>query len=202
MWFGVHLTRKRGGLWSAQAEPQREVASRGSRRVIVNPEHKKTSSQPVMDKRPMASVRRVNLFRREIRERLSLPALEILLARARAISEGKLTQKKKGPVKQRYYGSTMLTLELQEAREHIRDPLDAASALKLKEMLREDRRFTNRLREIVQKEAERIAGCSLERVDMEMRLDAEGNRILVDLDLEAATLERSKPRQMVIKTKH
>lgn len=167
----------------------------------MNPEHKKTSSQPVMDKRPMASVRRVNLFRREIRERLSQPALEILLARARAISEGKLTKKKKGKKNGRYYGSTMLTLELQEAREHIRDPLDAASALKLQELLREDKRFKNRLREIAQGEAERIAGCSLERVDMELRLDAEGDRILVDLDVEAAPLERVKPRQMVIKTK-
>ena len=43
----------------------------------------------LLEKKPMARAVRVTLFEREVREKLSVAAIEILLERARILSEGK-----------------------------------------------------------------------------------------------------------------
>ena len=43
----------------------------------------------LLTKKPMARAERVTLFEREVRERLSVAAIEIVLAKAHVLSEGK-----------------------------------------------------------------------------------------------------------------
>jgi hypothetical protein len=57
----------------------------------------------------MARATRIALFEREVRERLSRAALELVLARAEVISEG---QRSVRGERDAYFGSTMLTIDL------------------------------------------------------------------------------------------
>jgi len=165
----------------------------------VNSETKKLTHSPGKEKKPMAMVRKVNLFHREIMEKLSTSALEILLGRAEVLSEGNLCSKQFKGAGVKYFGSSMLTMNLNGAGDHIRDPLDASSAVKLRKLLLTDKKFNDYLRKIARKEAEKIAGVSLMCLEMEISVSAEGAEILVDLDVEAAVYEGEKPRQMVLK---
>lgn len=165
----------------------------------MNSETKKLTLSPGKEKKPMAIVRKVNLFHREIMEKLSTSALEILLGRAEVLSEGKLCSKQYKGAGDKYFGSSMLTMDLKGADDHIRDPLDASSAVKVRELLLADKKFNDYLRKIARKEAEKIAGVSLMGLEMEISVSAEGAEILVDLDVEAAVYEGEKPRQMVLK---
>ena len=63
----------------------------------------------------MAAAVHVGLFSREIIERLSLAGVEMLLGRVSKLSEGQ-TQPDN-----RYYGSTMLTLDVRELESSVRD---------------------------------------------------------------------------------
>ncbi len=143
----------------------------------------KAAAFPACNRKPMADVSRVNLFDREVREKVSIAALELLLARADILSEGKISEKEKTGGK--YYGSSMITMNLQEAADYIRDPLDAHSALKLVEMLPKDRRFRNLLRVIAEREAGKTAGVPFECLEFEISVEVDGARILIDLDVEA-----------------
>ena len=58
----------------------------------------------------MARASRVTLFEREIREKLSVAAIEILLERARILSEGKRSAAP--TARARYFGSTMITVDV------------------------------------------------------------------------------------------
>lgn len=132
-------------------------------------------------RKPMARVTRVALFQREIRERLSDAALHVLLAKAEVISEGQVAPA--GMAK--YYGSTMLTMDLALCTAEFREMMDAATALRVAEMLRSDRRFKPRLRDLARREAERVADAKLKNLEMEVKVDVRGPRVLVDLDVEA-----------------
>lgn len=135
-----------------------------------------------IERRPMARATRVSLFQREIRERLSQAALDILFAGAKVLSEGQVGQTPGGS---RYFGSTMLTLDLGRAKAHIRDPMDAATALRLVEMMRTDDRVSHRLSAIARNEAERMSQKRLVSLEMEVTFEPHGARVEVDLDVEA-----------------
>ena len=141
-----------------------------------------------MKRRPMAVSRKVALFRREIREWISPPAFEILVGAADVIAEGSF----EGPAgpDQVYLASIQLQVALPACAQFIRDPLDAAAARRLAEMIRQDELIQELLRELGRKEAERAAGCHLHDLQIEVDTGHRGDALLVSMDVEA----RVKPQ--------
>ena len=87
----------------------------------------------------MAMARRVSLFEREIRIRLSSPAIEILFGLSSVLSEG-------GVEDDGYYGSTMITIDLARAAGAVSDACDAATARRVTDLLEADDRVRERAR--------------------------------------------------------
>ena len=126
----------------------------------------------------MAMARRVSLFEREVTLRLAPVALELIHDSARMLTEGELA----GDV---YAGSTMLTVDLQRARERISDPPDVSTARRVAVLYASDDRCREYARRIAIAEARRLAGCELANplVDVESR--ARGPEVLLSLEVEA-----------------
>jgi hypothetical protein len=129
-------------------------------------------------KRPMAAVRRVGLFRREITESVSPAALEVLLATAGRISEGQLSREG------RYYGSTILTIDLEQLGAYVQDRCDAATAARLAAVLEHETELHQAAARLALTEAQRIAGRPLRKVEADVQVRTEGSRVLVDVDVE------------------
>jgi hypothetical protein len=128
-------------------------------------------------KRPMAKVRRVGLFSRQIIERLSLAGVEALLAGASRLSEGQCTGK-------HYYGSTMVTLDLRQLADRVRDPCDVATANRLAAQMADQPLVVERLGALARHEARRVAGTPLRGLETDVRIRAEGCWVFVDIDVE------------------
>jgi hypothetical protein len=130
-------------------------------------------------RKPMATARRVSLFEREIRVRLGTAAIELLFGLAEALSEGQRQGR-------RYFGSTMLTFDLERARGALREAGDAADAHRLAELMQKDARVLARARALASAAAAARAGAPLASFDAELRVRVEGARVHVDLDVEAS----------------
>ena len=102
---------------------------------------------PATKKRPMAAVRRVTLFSREIIERLSPAGLDLLLARATRLSEGQVSATGD------YFGSTMITVDLAQVDGKVRDACDVATAARLARRMAGDQTLVERVRVIAREEA-------------------------------------------------
>jgi hypothetical protein len=137
---------------------------------------KRTAALP--PKKPMASVRRVSLFEREIRVGLSSAAIEILFDLASVLSEG--AREPDG-----YYGSTMITIELARAAALVSDPCDAATARRLADLVAADPRVRERARALAATEAERLAGAPLSGAQFDLRVRESGRHLHIDVELEA-----------------
>jgi hypothetical protein len=129
-------------------------------------------------KKPMAVVRRVSLFEREVTVKLAPAALELLHGAARMLHEGELN----GDL---YAGSTMLTVDLARTCDRVSDPPDASTAQRVAFLYAADERCREHARRIAITEARRTAGCELAqpRVDLESR--ARGAELLLSLNVEA-----------------
>lgn len=134
-------------------------------------------------RRPMAFVRRVSLFQREIRETLSPTALSVLLRTAGKISEGQTT------TDGRYYGSTMLTIDLEQVQSCVNDACDVATAVRLAQHISRQTMVHQQVQQIAEKEARRIACRKLKLLETEVRVRTEGQRIYVDVDVEGAVVQ-------------
>jgi hypothetical protein len=125
----------------------------------------------------MARAERVTLFEREIRERLSRVALEILLDGAEVLSEGQVQER-------RYFGSTMITIDLARHAEFLREPCDAVTARHTAALLQSDARAIARIRRIADREARRLAVTQLARIATELHFRWQGVKVCVDVDVE------------------
>jgi hypothetical protein len=126
----------------------------------------------------MAAVRRLALVRREIRERISATGLELLLRAASRISEGRIA------ADGRYYGSTMLTLDLGLTCGQVRDVCDVGTATRLAQLLEGDAAALAQVRRLVLEEATRVARRPLGELELEIRLRVEASTIFIDVDVE------------------
>jgi hypothetical protein len=131
--------------------------------------------------RPLARVQRIALFEREVRERLSRAALDLVFERAEVISEGQRSTRAGQPV---YFGSTMLTLDLEALSPQLRESCDAGTARRLATLLSSDAAVAARVKAVAKREAARIAGGRLESVATEMKVSARGARVFIDVDVE------------------
>jgi hypothetical protein len=138
--------------------------------------------QTLFVKKPLARAQRVTLFEREIRERLSTAAIEILLERARVLSEGQRAQA--ATAQRAYFGSTMLTIDLASLGDLVRDPLDPRTAQRVAEQIRSDARITRRVQKIAARAAERLADGPVRARAAEVRVRAQATQIFLDIDVE------------------
>lgn len=133
-------------------------------------------------RRPMARVTRIALFEREVRERLSRAALDLLFARADLISEG---QRSSRGGRDAYFGSTMLTIDLPDLAMLLRDACDAGTARRLAALLESDDSVTRRVQELAARETARVAGASPSDVSTHVVIRAQGAKVFIDVDVEA-----------------
>jgi len=133
--------------------------------------------------RPLARVHRITLFEREIRERLSPAALDVLFARADVISEGQQATRAGAA---EYVGSTMLTFDLGAMSPVLRDACDAATARRLAHLLEGDAAVAGRVKSLAAAETARVTGARPRALNTEMRVEARGARVFIDVDVEAA----------------
>lgn len=133
----------------------------------------------------MALARRVALFRREIREWISPPALDILLGAADLITEGSFEGD--AGAEQLYLASIQATVDLGRCAAYIREPLDAAAARQLAEQIRSDETARDLLGELARREAESAAGCPLYDLHVEIETGYSGESLQIGLDVEART---------------
>jgi hypothetical protein len=136
----------------------------------------------LLEKKPMARVARVTLFEREIRERLSVAAIEILLERGKILSEG---QRAMSPTaKARWFGSTMITVDVATLADVVRDPCDARAAARVAELVSGDGRVTKRVQRIAGREADRLAGATVRVRASDVRVRVQGTLVHLDVDVE------------------
>src|SRR5688572_18211958 len=146
-----------------------------------SPRPKKAEPRASTTLRPLARVQRIALFEREVRERLSRAALDLVFERAEVMSEGQKSTRAGQPV---YFGSTMLTIDLEALGPVLREVCDAGTARRLGKLLAGDSAVAARVKTIAAREAARIAGARLHGLAAEMKVNAKGARVFIDVDVE------------------
>jgi len=136
----------------------------------------------------MAKVRRISLVERDVRERLGVTAIELLLEGARVLSEGDWMRGVHGDS---FYGSTMLTIALDRAAGQVREPCDATTARRVASFLSTDGRIGQRLRELAAQEANRLAGTPIDKLHVDGGIRTQESTIYVDIDFDGAAQYRS-----------
>jgi hypothetical protein len=131
--------------------------------------------------RPLARVQRIALFEREVRERLSRAALDLVFERAELMSEGQTSTRGGQAV---YFGSTMLTIDLEALAPVLREVCDAGTARRLGKLLATDAAVASKVRAIAAREAARIAGAKFGTVATEVKVNARGAKVFIDVDVE------------------
>src|SRR5215471_248672 len=145
-------------------------------------ETKQSPNDELAPRRPMARATRIALFEREVRERLSRAALDLLFARADLISEG---QRSSRGGRDAYFGSTMLTIDLPDLAMLLRDACDAGTARRLAALLESDESVTRRVQELAGRETTRVAGAPPTHVSTHVAIRAQGAKVFIDVDVEA-----------------
>jgi hypothetical protein len=132
-------------------------------------------------RKPMARATRITLFEREVRERLSRAALDLLFARVEVMSEG---QRAVRGGKESYFGSTMLTIDLPALAVLLRDAPDAGTARRLATLLADDSQVEKRVQAMATREAARVAGEAPRTISTHVNIRAQGARVFIDVDVE------------------
>jgi hypothetical protein len=130
----------------------------------------------------MARATRIALIEREVRERLSRSALELVLSRAEVMSEG---QRSVRGGRQAYFGSTMLTIDLPSLELLLRDACDAGTARRLAELLQSDATAAARIDALAASEAARVAGATPVSVSAHVTIRSQAAKVFIDIDVEA-----------------
>lgn len=142
-----------------------------------------TGASALPARKPMARATRITLFEREVRERLSRAALDLVFARATVISEG---QRSTRGGKESYFGSTMLTIDLGALAVLLRDAPDVGTARRLAALLETDADVAGRIDALAGREAARVSGGSPTKVNTHTTIRAHGAKVFIDVDVEAA----------------
>jgi hypothetical protein len=137
---------------------------------------------PLAARRPMARATQIALFEREVRERLSRTALELVLSRAEVISEG---QRSVRNGRDAYFGSTMLTIDLPSLELLLRDACDAGTARRLADLLETDAQAAAHVEALAGREAARVAAGTPKAVRTHIAIRAQAAKVFIDIDVEA-----------------
>lgn len=138
--------------------------------------------EPLLQRKPMARVQRVTLFEREVRHKLSAAAIEILLERAHVLSEGQRSAS--ATAKARWFGSTMITVDVAALGDAVREPCDAAAAGRVAALVAADARVIKRVQRLAGREADRLAGATVRVRAGDVRVRVQGTLVHLDVDVE------------------
>jgi hypothetical protein len=136
----------------------------------------------------MARATRIALFEREVRERLSRTALDLVLSRAEVISEG---QRNTRNGRDAYFGSTMLTIDLPSLELLLRDACDAGTARRLADLLQADVAAMAAVEAMAGREAARVCGARPTAVRTHVAIRAQAAKVFIDIDVEATFSEEA-----------
>lgn len=125
----------------------------------------------------MASARRVSLFEREVRVRLAPAGLDLLFDEMRVLTEGQVEG-------DRYFGSTMMSVDLGRVQPRVSDECDPACARRIVDLAVDDERVRTRARRLALVEAEREGGA-LVAPAVDLHVHRDGRILHLDLDVEA-----------------
>ncbi len=145
------------------------------------PRAKKKLTLRLPERKPMARAERIPLYMRPVDEQLSEAAIALLLDSADTLSEGR--QDGAG----RFFGSTMLTLDVATLSARLRHALDVDEIARL---MQSDRRVQKRMRALAESDATLRAGFSVRMGVGDLQLRVDGTKILVDIDVEGAQKAR------------
>jgi len=134
----------------------------------------------------MAKAKKIGLFARKVIENVSVAGFQALLTSATQVSEGQANDDG------RYFGSTIVSIDLQELKEQINDACDVATATRLCQCMAEDRDVLAQMGAIGQSEAQKLCSGPLVDAESDVRMRAEGSRILVDIDVEGQVIEERR----------
>jgi hypothetical protein len=124
----------------------------------------------------MARARRISLFEREVRVRLAPAGLDVLFDEMRVLTEGQIDG-------ERYFGSTMMTVDLARVQPRVSDECDPACARRIVDLAADDERVRARARRIALDQAQRTGDLESPAVDLHVHRD--GRILHLDLDVEA-----------------
>ena len=130
----------------------------------------------------MARATRIALFEREVRERLSRAALELVLGRAEVISEG---QRGVRGGRDAYFGSTMLTIDLPSLDLLLRDACDAGTARQLAELLEADATAGSGSRRLRRPRPSGSRRAAPKSVSTHITIRSQAAKVFIDIDVEA-----------------
>ena len=131
-----------------------------------------------INKKPMARARRASLFQRQVRVSLSSTAAALLVARAQVLSEGQIEHG-------RFYGSTMMSLDLRRLEDEVSDEVSAETANRFGALAAADPELLAHTRALGIAEAKRLAGSPIGEPQLDVRIRARGPHIQIDIDIEA-----------------
>lgn len=136
---------------------------------------------------PWAKVRRIRLIHREVRESLSIGALDLLLANADIVVEGGGEIVSAGASAGRVYATVMVTIDLERCAPRFREPADAATAERVAELMRDTPAMQRRLVDLARPRLGELAQASLATLEISLHVNirADGRRVLVDGDVMA-----------------
>jgi hypothetical protein len=149
---------------------------------MAAPKQVSPQSSPLL-LRPLARVERISLFEREVKERLSRAALDVLFAAAGVMSEG---QRAARGGRESFFGSTMLTIELERVATALRDAADARAAQRLAALLARDAGAQARIKRLAAEECERLSSARPRSLNTDIKVRARGTTVYVDVDVEAS----------------
>lgn len=133
--------------------------------------------------RPIAKALRLDVVRWTEAARLAPGIAELVLSRASVISEGAVRDGIGG--RETYFGSTMLTIDLEDLSTRLRVPVDHGLAEDLARRLSSSAHLKVHALRIAREEAERrVGGRSADRFSAEISVRAAATRIEVDVDVE------------------
>jgi cation transport ATPase len=181
------MTKLMTKMKPSDAPPPASAPERGGQPVAAVPMAGTPNVAPgpigaKVTRKPMARAIRIALFQREIRERLSPAALDLVFARVEVISEGQRALRNGSDS---YFGSTMLTIDLPALGAYLRDACDAGTARRLAALLEGDAGVARRIQELAEQEATRVAGAVPKQVGAHVVIRSQGAKVFVDVDVEA-----------------
>ncbi len=126
---------------------------------------------------------------------LSPGALEVLFDHAEIVVEGGEEVGTRQPGQPRVFGTVMVSIDLASCASHVREPVDAATARRVAELMEGEPRVRQRLQGLAARELARVAGVDPEalvasQVAVEIAVRVEGTVLLIDVDAMATLATR------------
>ncbi len=119
-------------------------------------------------------------------------AIELLLEASEQLSEGQVQAEPRD--EERFYGSTMITIDLERIADRVREPITPELAHAIADALGASEAFHERMERLGRLEAERRIAMRLPRhSDAEVRLRVVGTSILIDVDIECRLVKPRAP---------